>query len=183
MVKEDGGKDRIGAFGKLGPEGNPTLYLVRTAMLAAIYAALTMVLQPISYGPIQFRVAEAMTVLPWLFPEAVPGLFLGCAIANLYGGNGVLDVVFGSLATLLAALLSRRMKNPWLVPLPPVVLNGLVIGAVLSYMYDLPYWLIAAQVALGQLGACYALGMPLLQFVQRTMGRRRETENTNISTI
>lgn len=141
--------------------------LTRTAMVAAIYAALTIALAPISYGPLQFRVSEAMTVLPWLYPEAVPGLFLGCLVANLFGGNGLLDIIFGSLATLAAALLSRRIKNAWLVPLPPVLINAVVIGAMLSYVLGLPFWLTAAEVGLGQIGSCYILGLPLLFFLKR----------------
>ena len=146
--------------------------LARGAMLAAAYAALTLALAPVSFGAFQFRVSEALTVLPWFYPEAVPGLFVGCLVANLFGGNGLLDVVFGSLATLGAALLSRRMKNPWLVPLPPVVVNALVIGAVLSYVLDLPFWMTAGEVGLGQLGACYVLGMPLLLFLKRRLDLR-----------
>ena len=136
-------------------------------MLAAVYAALTMVLWPISYGPIQFRVAEAMTVLPYLYPEAVPGLFFGCLIANIFGGQGMSDIVFGSLATLVSALISRRIKTLWLVPMPPVLINAVVVGAVLSITFGLPFWLTAAEVGLGQLGACYVLGMPLLHFLRK----------------
>jgi uncharacterized membrane protein len=143
------------------------LRLARGAMLAAIYAALTVALAPVSFGAIQFRISEAMTVLPWLYPEAVPGVFAGCLIANLIAGNGLPDVVFGSLATLLAAMLSRRVRNKWLVPLPPVIINALVVGAVLSYVLGLPLWITVAEVGLGQLGACYALGMPLLIFMER----------------
>ncbi len=142
-------------------------WLTRAAMVAAIYAALTVALAPISYGPLQFRVAEAMTVLPWLYPEAVPGLFVGCLVANFFGGNGLLDIVFGSLATLAAALLSRRIKKPWLVPLPPVLINAVVIGAMLSYVLGLPFLLTAAEVGLGQIGSCYVLGLPLLFFLKR----------------
>jgi len=139
-------------------------------VLAAAYAALTLALAPVSFGPLQFRVAEAMAVLPWLYPEAVPGLFVGCLVANLLGGGGALDVVFGSLATLAAAMASARMKHKWLVPLPPVVINALVVGAVLSYTLGLPFRLTAAEVGLGQLGACYALGMPLLLILARRGG-------------
>ena len=147
--------------------------MVRGAMLAAVYAALTIALAPISFGAFQFRAPEALTVLPWLYPEAIPGLFIGCLIANLFGGNGVLDVVFGSLATLAAALLSRRAKSRWLAPLPPVVVNALVVGAVLRYALGLPFWLTAGSVGLGQLGACYGLGMPLLLFLIRTGKKSR----------
>lgn len=141
--------------------------MMRGAMLAAIYAALTIVLAPISYGPVQLRVAEGLTVLPYFFPEAIPGLFLGCFLANLYGGYGLIDVVFGSLATLLAALLSRKMPHPWLAPLPPVVVNALVIGWILKVTLGLPFGLMALQVGLGQLLSCYVLGMPVLYGVKR----------------
>ncbi|MDR0468929.1 MAG: QueT transporter family protein [Peptococcaceae bacterium] len=146
---------------------NYALRLTRGALLGAAYAALTIATAPISFGALQFRVAEAMTVLPWFYPEAVPGLFVGCLIANLFGGNGVLDIIFGSLATLAAALISRRMKTPWLVPLPPVAVNAVVIGGVLHFAQGLPFWLTAAEVGLGQMGACYGLGIPLLFFIKR----------------
>ena len=149
-------------------QGERTNSLTRAAILAAIYAALTIALAPISYGPLQLRLAEAMTILPWLYPEAVPGLFLGCFIANLFGGYGVWDVVFGSTATLAAAYLSSKVKNPWLAPLPPVLVNAIVIGAVLCVLEGLPFWLTAVQVGLGQFGACYILGMPLLFFLRRS---------------
>jgi len=106
-------------------------------------------------------------VLPYFFPAAAPGLFLGCLIANLFGGNGLLDVVFGSLATLAAALLSRRMPHPWLVPLPPVLINALVIGAVLHVTTGIPWYLLAFDVGLGELASCYILGLPLLYGIKR----------------
>lgn len=142
--------------------------MAHVAMIAAIYAALTITLAPISYGPLQLRVAEAMTVLPYFFPAATPGLFLGCFLANLFGGYGWQDVVFGSLATLTAAMLSRRMPHPWLVPLPPVLVNALVIGAVLHFTTGLPILLLMLEVGLGQLGSCYGLGLPLLYTIKKT---------------
>ena len=91
-----------------------------------------------------------------------------CSHLNLPWLGAILaGVIFGSLATLVAALLSRRMKHPWLAPLPPVVINALVIGAMLSYMLELPFWLTAVEVGLGQTGACYVLGMPLLLLLKR----------------
>lgn len=141
--------------------------LTRIAMIAAIYAALTIALAPISYGEVQVRVSEALTVLPYFFPAAVPGLFIGCLIANLFGGNGLLDIVFGSLATLSAAWLSRRMPHPWLVPLPPVLINAVVIGAVLHVILGIPWYILALQVGAGQLVSCYILGLPLLYAVRK----------------
>lgn len=85
--------------------------LVRGALIAAIYAVLCAALAPISYGEVQFRISEALTILPLLMPEAVPGLFVGCLIANLIGGAGILDIVFGSLATLIAGLLTYAMRK------------------------------------------------------------------------
>jgi len=137
------------------------------ALTAAAYVTLTMLFHPISYGPVQVRVAEALTVLPYVGQLAIPGLFLGCLLANLLGGWGVYDVVLGSAATLVAALLTRKMPRPWLAPLPPVVVNAVVVGAYLSYLAGLPYFWTALYVGLGQLVACYGLGYPLLLAVLR----------------
>lgn len=141
-----------------------TRYLARAAVVAAVYAAVTLLLAPISYGQVQLRVAEALTILPVIMPAAVPGLFIGCLLANLLGGASMLDVVFGSLATLLAALLTRRLRSrPALAALPPVLVNALVVGTVLALTIEnMPFWLAAAGVGAGQAAACYALGLPLL---------------------
>jgi len=148
-------------------------FLTRTAAVAGVYATLTLVLAPISFGPLQVRVAEGLTVLPYFAAPAVPGLFLGCALANVIGGFGWPDVVFGSLATLLAALLTwglgrlRTTPPPYLVPLPAVVINALVVPAYLAVLLNLPYGLTLAQVGAGQLAACYGLGYPLLLLLRR----------------
>ncbi len=138
-----------------------------SAMIAAAYAALTIAFASISFLPLQARVSEMLTVLPFVTPLAVPGLFLGCIIANLLGGFGVHDVVFGSLATLLAAWLTRRMPAAWLAPLPPIVVNALIVPAYLQLFFGLPYWLMALQIAAGQTIACYGLGYPFLIFIRR----------------
>jgi len=93
--------------------------LARSALIAAAYALLVVFFAPLSYGPVQVRIAEALTLLPWLWVEAVPGLFLGCLIANLFGGFGLVDVIFGSSATLIAAVMTRLMPNKVLAALPP----------------------------------------------------------------
>ncbi|NLN41530.1 MAG: QueT transporter family protein, partial [Clostridiales bacterium] len=115
-----------------------TKFIVEAAILAAIYAVVTILLAPISYGQIQVRISEALTILPYFTPAAIPGLFVGCIVSNIFGGGGLIDIVFGSLATLIAAILSRIMRKRWLVPLPPVVINGFVIGWVLYRVYGLP---------------------------------------------
>jgi uncharacterized membrane protein len=141
-----------------------------SAMIAAVYAALTMALPALSYGPVQLRFSEALTVLPFFLPEAVPGLFLGCAISNLLSSFGIADVLFGSLATLLAAVWTSRMKNAWLAPLPPVVCNMVIIGALIAWFEAggfgagfVPAWIYnGLTVGIGELAACYLLGMLLL---------------------
>ncbi|MFZ7103055.1 MAG: QueT transporter family protein [Peptococcaceae bacterium] len=142
--------------------------ITKISLIAAIYAALTIGLAPFSYNFVQLRVSEALTILPFIMPESIPGLFIGCAIANIYSGLGIYDIVFGSLATLFAAYLTRRMPSRWLAPLPPVVVNAIVIGYMWSYFSDLPFYLTAGYVAVGQIGACYLLGLPLLFLLERT---------------
>ena len=136
-------------------------YLCVSAAIAALYAALTLLLIPISYGNLQCRVSEALTILPVLLPEAVPGLTVGCLIANLIGSATPWDVVFGTLATLIAALLSRatrhllwtRWKLPLVSALWPVLANGAIVGLVLSLTLNLPLLLTMLEVAVGEAAA------------------------------
>ncbi len=141
-------------------------FWVQAAVIAAVYAGLTMILAPFSYGLMQVRVSEALTVLPYFTPAAIPGLFIGCLISNTLTGN-LIDIIFGSLATLLAALASYGVRKfPVLVPLPPVLFNGLIIGLVLYYAYGVPapLWSCMLWVGAGELLACYILGYPLLKY-------------------
>lgn len=145
--------------------------LVRAAIIAAVYALLTIALAPISSGLIQCRVSEALSVLPYFTFSAVPGLFVGCLLANLLTGAPVYDVVFGSLATLLAAYITyfmRKRVTKYLAPLPSVVVNALVVGALLVYVYDVgvSYWVAAGYVAVGQAIACFVIGLPLLSLLE-----------------
>ncbi len=134
------------------------------AAIAAVYAVLTYLLAPISYGAVQFRVAEAMTLLPILMPEAIPGLFVGCLLANLLGGAGLLDVIFGSLTTLVAAVMTYFLKkNRYVAALPPVILNAVVVGIILHVVNGVELWAAMGYVALGQAGVVYLLGLPLLK--------------------
>lgn len=148
---------------------NNVRYITEAALIAAIYAVITIVFAPISYGNnafgVEFRISEALTVLPALTPAAIPGLFVGCIVANLYGGNGIYDVIIGSLATLLAAYLSYKMPRKYLVPLPPILINGLVVGTVLHFVLQIPLWIAMLSVAVGEAVVCYALGYPLLVFL------------------
>ena len=139
------------------------------AMIAALYAVTTVLLAPISYGETQFRVAEALTLLPMLTPAAIPGLTVGCLLANLWGSASALDMIFGPIATLLAALGTRALrKQPVLAALCPVVSNGLIVGTVLSRALGLPIALTMGTVALGEAVVCLALGLPLYHALRRT---------------
>jgi uncharacterized membrane protein len=175
------------------PIGKRSLHIARAGMIAAAYAALTIVcllfLQGLAWGPIQLRLSEALTVLAVLTPAAVPGLTIGCLLANLLGialvGSGVvglLDVVFGSLATLLGALWCRRFrKRPALALLGPVLANALIVAAYLPAIlaaygfytipftnidlagsYPLMYLFGALSIAIGETIVIYALGYPLM---------------------
>jgi uncharacterized membrane protein len=142
-----------------------TRYIAQVGIIASLYAALTIVLAPISYGPLQVRISEALTILPFLTPSAVPGLFVGCLVANIYGGLGIYDIVGGSLCTLLAAYLTyllSKTKQPLLAPLPPVVVNALGVSLYLHFLFQLPYWLTVAYIAVGEIIACFVVGYPLL---------------------
>ncbi len=141
--------------------------IVRIAIIAALYAAVTIVLAPFSYGMIQVRVSEALTVLPFIFPESVLGLFIGCLIANIYGGLGAVDIIFGSVATLVAGYLTSKMPSILLAPLPPVVVNAVVVGFILNYVLEAPLLASMLYVGIGQLLACYFLGLPLLYLLKR----------------
>ena len=148
--------------------------LALSGIIAAIYAALTLLLPIPQYGGVQLRVAEAMTLLPFLVPEATVGLTVGCFLSNLLGSPYVLDWVFGTLATLLAASLTRRMPNKWLAAVPPVLCNALIIGAEVAYFSVLDgaafapvFAFNAFTVGLGEAIACFALGVPLVNWMQK----------------
>ena len=152
-----------------------TRQLALSGIIAGIYAGLTLVLPIPQYHGIQLRVAEAMTLLPFLFPEAIPGLAVGCFLANLLGSPFMLDWIFGTLATLLAALWTRRMPNKWLAALPPVLCNAVIVGAEIAYFtlmdggaFWAAYGFNALTVGLGEVLACYALGVPLINWLSKT---------------
>ncbi|AUS98779.1 transporter [Clostridium thermosuccinogenes] len=148
-----------------------TRFITEAAVIAAMYAALTIIFAPISFGQngqIQIRVSEALTILPMFTPAAIPGLFVGCLIANIYGGLGPIDMIFGSAATLIAAFMTYKMPKKYLVPLPPVIVNGVIIGMELTYLYQVPLLISMATVAFGELVACYGLGYPLILLLEKS---------------
>ena len=153
-------------------------------ILAAIYAALTIATAAFAYGPIQFRLAEALCILPFFLPFSTWGLFIGCVIANLFSTVSALDIVIGSLATLLAACITAKLpaKWKWLAPLPPVLSNALIIGTLLGWYsagfgsaFPAAFAFNALTVGLGELIACYVfggvllIGLPRLQFFRQML--------------
>jgi len=150
-------------------------YLARAGVIAALYVVLTYLagLMNLAYGPVQFRFSEALTVLPFLFPEAIPGLFVGCIVSNLISPYGVLDLIVGSAATLLAAVWTAKCGRRWFAPMPPVVCNAALVGAMIAWYeagfgagFPLAFAYNALTVGLGELVVCYALGLPLLKVLE-----------------
>ena len=153
-----------------------TRQITTAALIGGIYVALSYFgnIFGLTYGPIQCRFSEALTVLPFLNPLATWGLFVGCIISNILSPYGLPDLIFGSMATLLAGLLTARCKSKWLAPLPPVICNGILVGGLISYQevgftaaFSGTFLFNAATVALGELAVCYILGLPLLTLLTK----------------
>ena len=138
-------------------------FMAQSARIAAIYVVLTVLFAPISFGQIQFRIAESLTILPAFTPAAIPGLFIGCLIGNILGGAILPDILVGSIATLLGAVFTYLLRNrsKWLAPLPPILANTLLIPFVLYYGYQilLPIPLHMLTVGIGEVLSCGILGM------------------------
>ena len=157
-----------------------TSRLARCAIIAAAYAVLTLAFPVLSYGPIQVRISEALCILPFFMGEAVVGLTVGCFVANLIGMSfGVTlpwDVLVGTVATLLAAVMTRKIRNKWLLPLPTVLVNAVLVGAMLTYVIlpgaeSAPLIYNILTVGAGEIIACYALGIPLFSIVEKAIGK------------
>ncbi len=148
-------------------------FITQGAVIAAIYVVLVLIFDTFSFGPIQFRIAEMLTIMPYFTPAAIPGLFVGCLIANIIGGGLIWDIVFGSIATLIGAIGSYLVrKNKWLVPLPPIIANMVIVPFVLKYAYGydglLVYFMFT--VGLSEIIVCGIIGMVLLT----VMAKNRE---------
>ena len=148
--------------------------LVTNAIIAAIYAACSILLAPISYGVLQFRISEALTLLPFLRKDTVWGLTVGCFLANLLSplGANPLDIVFGTLATFIAAVLTSKCRFAPISVIPPVAVNGVMIGAILAYTLSPDtFWAsfsaFSVQIALEELVVCALLGLPLLYTLKK----------------
>ena len=142
-----------------------TLFLVQAAAIAAVYVVLTTVFAAFSFGEVQVRISEALTILPVFTPAAIPGLFVGCIISNFLGGAILMDVIFGSIATLIGAVFTYKLRgsSKWLAPLPPIVANALIVPFTLYYGYgvNLPIPFMMLTVGIGEVISCGVLGMIL----------------------
>lgn len=144
------------------------LYIAEGGVIAALYVVLTLTFAPISFGPVQLRVSEALTIMPMFTPAAIPSLFVGCILANIIGGAVILDVIFGSIATLIGAVFAYLLrKNRWLVPIPTVISNSLIIPFVLKFGYgiDISYGLLVVYILIGEILGSYILGELLCTFL------------------
>jgi Predicted membrane protein len=141
-------------------------FLTTAAVIAALYAALTYAFSFMSYGGIQFRVAELLTVLPFYSSAAVPGLAVGCLLANLASPMGPIDMAIGTGATLIAALLTRVLPKR-LAPIPPIVCNAVIVGLELTFVYHSPLWYNMATVAFGEAVVCLAGGYLFMAALDR----------------
>ena len=151
-------------------------YITQAALIAAIYTVLTMIAAgfDLASGAIQVRFSEALTILPFFTPAAIPGLTIGCLLSNTLTGCALPDIIFGTLATFLGAVGSFALrKNRWLCALPPIISNMLIIPFILTYAYHIPGGvpLFMLTVGLGELISCMVLGQLLLQVLLPLRGK------------
>ena len=153
-----------------------TAYITQAALIAALYTVLTMIAAgfDLASGAIQVRFSEALTIMPFFTPAAIPGLTLGCLLSNILTGCALPDIIFGTLSTLIGALGSYALrKNRFLCAIPPIVSNMLIIPFVLTYAYHIPGGIpfFMLTVGLGELISCMGLGQLLLQVLMPFRGR------------
>ena len=155
-------------------QSGKVLFIAQAAMIAAIYVVLTLIGASFSYGEVQVRISEALTILPAFTPAAIPGVFLGCLISNILGGCILPDIIFGSLATLIGAVFTwmLRNKSKYLAPLPPIIANVLVVPFVLKYGYmvPLPIPFMMLTIGIGEVISCGVLGLILYTALNRYRG-------------
>ena len=145
--------------------------LAVTGLIAALYVVLTLPFGQIAFGPIQFRVAELLTLLPFFSPWAIPGVTIGCLISNLLFST-VWDALFGTLATLIAAYFTYKSRHLLIAPVWPILFNGLIIGTMLTYMMAgqfqwIPWLTMCFEIAASEFVICFALGVPFMRYFQK----------------
>lgn len=157
--------------------------IIAGGIIAAIYAVITILLAPISYGPVQVRIAEGLNVMPLYLASGVPGLTVGCFIANIFGGYGLPDIIFGTLATLLASLsvgfirkTGNRTLRYILTVLSVTLFNAVIVGAELSMLEGIPFFMVAAEVGLGELVSMLTAGTVIMLVMDRIKGKLNDLE-------
>ncbi len=160
----------IGRIKKIDMRNKKIVYLTHAALIAAIYVILTIAFRPFGFGMIQFRISEALAILPYFTSAAIPGISIGCLLGNLFSGADILDIIFGTLASLIGALGSYMLRRKkYLVPLPPIISNTLIIPWVLRFAYGeaQPIYLMMITIGLGEIVGCGILGILLLVILNR----------------
>ena len=147
-------------------------FITQAAMIAALYVVLTFIANAFGLAnyAIQVRFSEALTILPFFTPAAIPGLFVGCILSNLLTGCMLLDIIFGSIATLLGALGTYALrKYKWTAPISPIIINTIMVPYILAYVYQfegsIPYFMVT--VGIGEIISCGILGMILLFVLEK----------------
>lgn len=158
-----------------------TAWLVRAGLISAVYVALTLVFYPLSFGGAQVRFSEGLTLLPLLFPESVTGLIVGCLISNFFG-NGILDIVFGTLATAISCVLTRvctlKIKNDWVKVIVggifPIIVNALIVPITFLGLTEsfAVYIMSAVQIFIGQFIAVYLFGTPIYFICKKLLQKK-----------
>jgi len=150
--------------------------LMKTVIVAALYAALTVGLAPISYAAIQFRLSELLVVLAFIDRKYIPGLVLGCALANIFSPLGLIDVVVGTIATFISVYMMSRTKNLLIATLWPTI-NCVFVGAELYYVTNAPFWITTFYVALGEFTVVTVIGYPLFKMLMKNERLMKELKN------
>ena len=149
--------------------------ITQAAMIAGLYVVLTFIADAFGLAnyAVQIRFSEALTILPYFTPAAVPGLFIGCLISNILTGCALPDIIFGSLATLIGAVFTYRLRAyKWMAPVPPIVANMIIVPFVLLYAYGIrPLWFSFLTVTAGEIISCGVLGMGLLFTLEKYKNR------------
>ena len=153
---------------------NKTKILIINAVIAAIYAVLTINLSAISYGAVQLRLSEVMTLIAFFNPMYVGGLIVGCFIANLYSPFGMVDIVFGTLATALSVLSMSKIKNIYISSLMPTIFNSLIIGVVIWYTTKAPLLESMFYVAIGEFIVVSIIGIPIYKLITSRLNFNKE---------
>ncbi|MDO4218596.1 MAG: QueT transporter family protein [Synergistaceae bacterium] len=140
-------------------------FISKAALIATFYISLTLLLSPFSFGIMQLRFSEALCILAFFFPEAILGLFIGCLLSNIIAGCGFLDIILGSLATLLSSYLSYKTNNIFLASFYVIFINAICVGSIVAYVAGLPMWIGFISIFISEAIATLCLGIPLGKFL------------------